>query len=133
MTTLIPPLPHAGIVQHGPERRRAERTEIHIQALLRFQDRLQVLQGSVCDLSVGGTGFICHQALAAHAKCSLQFMLPAIQHMPAKSANLQATVINSMQVIGQPHHFRVNLQFSNLPPNVRSHIEALIRLSLSRG
>lgn len=133
MTDSITPTPHAGVMQFGAERRKGERTATSIQAFLRFEDRLQVLQGSVCDLSVGGTGFICHQALAAHSKCKLQFVLPALPQTPSQSVNVSAIVITSMQVVGQAHQYRINLQFVNLPPNVRNHIEMFIRQSLLRS
>ncbi len=133
MTSPITPVSHAGILQLGAERRKAERTALSIQAILRFQDRLQILQGTVCDLSVGGSGFICHQAVTAQSKCTLQFMLPMLAQMASQSANLPVVVVNSMQVIGQVHQFRVNLRFNNLPPAIRHHIEALIRQSLSRS
>jgi hypothetical protein len=131
MTISIPPTSPIGIVQHDAERRKAERTAMNIQAILRFQDRLQTLQGSVCDLGVGGAGFICHQAVAAQSRCTLQFMLPMLPHIASHAVNIPVIVINSMQVIGQAHQFRVNLRFVSLPHNIHAHIEALIRHSLS--
>ena len=134
MANSITPLtPASGIAPLGAERRRGERTPIQIQAILRFDEHLQVLQGTICDLSVGGTGFICHQAVAAHSRCKLQFMLPALPQTPSHTVSLPAMAVYSMQVIGQSHQYRVNLQFVNLPPAVRHHIEALIRQSLGRS
>jgi c-di-GMP-binding flagellar brake protein YcgR len=131
MTISIPPTFPVGSVQHGAERRSNERSAINIQAILRFQDRLHTLQGNICDLSIGGCGFICHQAVTAQSKCTLQFNLPALSHFPSHAVNTPVIAINSMQVIGQAHLFRVNLRFINLPHNIHSHIEALIRQSLS--
>lgn len=133
MSSSITPSSHAGIIQYGADRRRAERSATNIQAILRFQDRMQVVQGSICDLSIGGAGFICQQAVAAQSKCTLQFALPALNQVPGQPVTLPVTVVNSMQVVGQARQFRINLQFAGLPPNVRSHIEAFIRQSLSRG
>ena len=81
MSSSITPSSHAGIVQYGADRRRAERSGTNIQAILRFQDRMQVVQGSICDLSIGGAGFICQQAVAAQSKCTLQFALPALNQV----------------------------------------------------
>src|SRR4051812_12168773 len=101
MANSITPLtPASGVAQLGAERRRNERTSINIEAILRFENRLQVLHGTVCDLGVGGTGFICHQAVAAHTRCQLQFMLPPLPQAPSQTVNVAATAIYSMQVIG---------------------------------
>lgn len=126
----ITPASSAGIVYQGAERRRTERLAIDMPAILRFQDRLQVIQGKVSDLSVGGTGFICSQAIAVHSKCTLQFTLPAFNQSSGQTLVANAVVVCSMQMIGQAHQFRVNLQFVDLAANVRGHIEAYIRKSL---
>lgn len=131
MTSSITSVSQTGALYQSADRRKAERTPTDIQAILRFRDRLHAIQGSVCDLSVGGTGFICHQAVAAHSKCTVQFTLPAHQQSLSHVVNVPVIVISSMQVIGQAHQFRVNLQFVGIPPNVRSYIEAFIRHSLA--
>ncbi|HVK94489.1 MAG TPA: PilZ domain-containing protein [Noviherbaspirillum sp.] len=133
MSSPITPAAYAGSVHHGADRRRAERSATNIQAILRFQDRMQVIQGCICDLSIGGVGFICQQAVAAHSKCTLQFTLPALNQAPGHMVTVPVTALNSMQVIGQARQFRINLQFAGLPSNVRSHIESFIRQSLSCG
>lgn len=129
----ITPTSSTGAVYQGPERRKAERSTTDMPAILRFQDRLQVIQGRVCDLSISGAGFMCPQAMAAHSKCTLQFTLPAFNQSSGPTLVVSAIVVCSMQIIGQAHKFRVNLQFVDLAANVRGHIDAHIRRSLGRG
>lgn len=132
MTFPINPIAHTGLIRNGVERRSNERTTTNIHAILRFQDKLKVVQGSVCDLSVGGSGFMCQQAVAAGSKCTLQFELPALNQARGPSVTLPVTVVNTMQVVGQASQFRVNLRFANLPPSIQNHIVAFIQQSLGR-
>lgn len=129
----ITPTSSACAVYEGTDRRKFERSASDMPAILRFQDRLQVIQGRVCDLSGGGAGFICPQAVTAHSKCTLQFTLPALNQSPGLILTAAVRVISSMQTVGQSHQFRVNLQFVDLASHIRGHIEAHIRRSLGRG
>lgn len=132
MSSSISATPSAHLVPNSTERRKADRLSSNVSAILRYQDRLATVQGIICDIGIGGCGFICQQAVIAHSKCTLQFELPALQHLPAQAVKVSVVVINSMQVVGQAYQFRVNLQFTGLPPKARSHIEAIIRHSLAR-
>lgn len=122
-------------VHLGANRRSAQRSVAQMQAILRFQDRLFAIQGSVCDVGVGGAGFVCQQAVAAQTKCTLQFELPVLGqgHGPGQSVVVPAVVVSTMQVVGQAYQFRVNLRFVGATVAAQRLIEGFIRQSLSRG
>jgi hypothetical protein len=126
----ITPASSVGAVYQGAERRMAERSVVDLQAILRFPDRLQAIQGKVCDLSVGGAGFICLQGVAAHSRCTLQFILPSVNQSSGPMLSVAAVVLCSMKTIGQANHVRVNLQFAEITAHVRGQIEAYVRRSL---
>jgi len=133
MSQFITPIRHVDGIHSDIDRRSSPRFATSIQAILRFQDRLQSIQGNVCDISIGGAGFICRQAVAANSKCTLQFELPAFDPGRNRSVTVQVMVVNSMQVVGQASQFRINLRFIALPPSVRSQIETFIQRSLSQA
>ena len=132
MSSSITPLHGLSPAHLGTERRSGERIVLEHKAILRFQDSLKVLQGTVSNISIGGAGFICHQAVAQNVRCTLQFDLPAVKNIPVQAITVRVIVLNSMQVVGQANHFRINLQFIDLPPKARSHIEGIIMQSLAR-
>jgi len=134
MSSSIDPSSQAGTVAFGTNRRIEERSRANIRAMLRFPDSLRVLQGSVCDISSGGAGFVCQQDVAPTTKCLLQFELPSHNHKSAAVAvSLAALVVNVVRFPAQPHTFRVNLRFVALPANMRSLIETHVRLSAHKG
>lgn len=135
MTSPISSVGNVAGVRLGANRRTAQRSVTQMQAILRFQDRLHAIQGSVCDVGVGGAGFICQQAVAAQTKCTLQFELPAFDHGHGNGQTvvMPAVVVSTMQVVGQAYQFRVNLRFFGATVAAQRLIEAFIRQSLSRG
>lgn len=70
MSSSINPSPQVGAVRLGQDHRSVARSVVTLRATLRFADRLQLIQGTICDLSVGGAGFICTQDVAATTRCT---------------------------------------------------------------
>ncbi len=133
MSSSIAPVSQAISAHSGINRRGAQRSATHLHGILRFLDRMHVIQGSVCDVSVGGAGFICQQTVAPQSRCTLQFVLPSQNQAAGPTVVVPATVVSTMQVLGQAYQFRVNLRFGGLPPAAHRHIEEFILRSLSRG
>ncbi len=133
MSSLINPIHVTGKVQFGAERRTSERTAANLRAVLRFPDRPQAIQGSVIDISTGGVGFICQQAVAPNSKCTIEFDLPRAEGGAGRVAPISSLVINTMQVVGQAYQFRVNLRFTVMPPAVRMQIENFVQQSMKRA
>jgi hypothetical protein len=133
MTSSISSVGQAGLTHNNTERRGAERAPADLRATLRFDDRLQVVQGTMCDVSVTGSGLICQVAVAQHSKCSLHFELPALGQLRAQAVHIPVTVVCCMQTVGQHYQFRVNLRFASLAAPVRLHIAAYVQHALGRA
>lgn len=132
MSASIAPIYAAGNVKFGAERRTSERAMASMQAILRYPDRPQAVAGSVCDISIGGTGFLCQQHIAANSKCTLQFELPQSPVGNGRIAPILAVVVSSTQVPGQASLFRVNVRFTVMPPATRMQIEHFVQQASKR-
>jgi c-di-GMP-binding flagellar brake protein YcgR len=123
-------VPHSGATNNHAERRGAERTGVALHAVLRFDDRLQVVQGTLCDLSASGCGLICQVAVAQNSKCTLQFDLPALGQLRGQTVSSAVALVCCMQAVGQAYQFRLNLRFVNLPAGMRAHLAAFVQQAL---